>query len=94
MTADWRGINMIDLDKMSNEDTQRALRLWEDYQKSHDVSAMLGKAVGIDPKTGRIWFGEDAREVARNARADGFTSRLLGLRVGEKFYLRKGGSVR
>lgn len=85
---------MIDQDRMSDDDTQRALRLWDDYQKSHDVSALRGKAVGIDPKTGRVWFGDDAREVARNARADGVTARLLGLRVGEKFYLRKGGSLR
>ena len=85
---------MTDQDKMSVDDTQRALGFWEEYQKSHDISALHGKAVGIDPKSGRAWFGEDAREVARNAQADGFTSRLLGLRVGERFYVRKGGSVR
>ncbi len=85
---------MTDQDKLSDDDTKRALRVWEDYQKAHDVSALQGKAVGIDPKTGRVWFGDDAREVSRNARADGVTSRLLGLRVGQGFYLRKGGSVR
>jgi hypothetical protein len=81
-------------DRLSDDDTKRALRVWDDYQKTHDVSALQGKAVGIDPKSERVWFGDDAREVARNARADGVTSRLLGLRVGQGFYLRKGGSLR
>ena len=81
-------------DRLSDEDTQRALHAWDDYQKAHDVSTLRGKAVGIDPTSGRVWFGDNAREVARNARADGVTSRLLGLRVGEGFYLRKGGSAR
>lgn len=75
-------------------DTQRALQLWDEYQKSHDVSALHGKAVGIDPASGRVWFGDTAREVAQNARADGATSRIIGLRVGQPYYLRKGGALR
>lgn len=81
---------MIDPEKISDEDATLALQYWENYQKTHDVSALRGKAVGIDPHSGRVWFGDNAREVVQNARADGVTSSLLGLRVGENFYLRKG----
>ena len=81
---------MIKEAEMSDADRQRALHIWEEYQKAHDVSASTGQAVGIDPKSGRLWFGADAREVAAKARADGVSGRLLGIRVGQGFYLRKG----
>ena len=72
-------------------DTQRALEIWREYQRQHDVSALHGKAVGIDTVSGRVWFGEDASEVADAARAEGVdTSNMLGIRVGYDYYARKG----
>jgi hypothetical protein len=70
--------------------TQRALEVWREYERTHDVSALHGKTVGIDPESGRVWFGESAGDVARAAQADGITSRLLAIRVGLGYYQRKG----
>jgi hypothetical protein len=71
--------------------TQRALEVWREYERTHDVTALHGKAVGIDPVSGRVWFGNYARDVAQAARADGVTARLLTIRVGLGYYQRKGG---
>ena len=30
-------------------DTAKALQIWADYQRDHDVSDRVGQAVGIDP---------------------------------------------
>jgi hypothetical protein len=75
-------------------DTERALAVWREYQKTHDVSALHGKAVGIDTVSGRVWFGETAGEVADAARAEGVdTSNMLAIRVGYDYYQRKGGRL-
>ncbi len=72
-------------------DTERALEFWREYQRHHDVTALHGKAVGIDTVSGRVWFGETASEVASAARAEGVdTSNMLGIRVGYDYYARKG----
>ncbi|HBI43521.1 MAG TPA: hypothetical protein DDY78_11800 [Planctomycetales bacterium] len=75
-------------------DTARAIKFWADYQKLHDVSDRHGQAVGIDPVSGRVWFGESAIEVVEGARADGIDTPLYVVRVGYDYYQRKGGSRR
>lgn len=75
----------------TDADTQRALQFWEEYQKMHDVSALKGKAVGIDVENKRVWFGENAIEVSEKARADAVDGRMLCIRVGLGYYARKGG---
>jgi len=75
----------------TEEDTQRALRFWEEYQKTHDVSALTGKAVGIEPKSGRVFFGDSAKEVMLQRQKDeGVWEPLMFLRVGLPYYQRKG----
>ena len=74
----------------TDADTQRVLAAWEEYQRQHDVSDRYGQAVGIDPVSGRVWFGEKAGDVARAARADGVDRPLLAIRVGLGYYQRKG----
>src|SRR5438105_7854841 len=39
----------------TDADTQRALEIWREDQQHHDVSALHGKAVGIDIVSGRAW---------------------------------------
>lgn len=85
---------MIEESKWTEADTQRALQIWAEYQKQNDVSMFEGKTAAIDPMSGRVWIGEDAREVSRLANADGVYSRIFGLRIGQTYYLRKGGSAR
>lgn len=45
------------------EQTERARRFWDEYQKTHDVSDRMGQAVGIDPVTGNVWFGESILDI-------------------------------
>ena len=71
-------------------DTARAEEIWSDYQKQHDVSDRVGQTAGIDPTTGRVWFGDSAQDVVQRMRAEGFDSPLYCVRVGFDYYLRKG----
>ena len=75
----------------TEEDTQRALRFWDEYQKTHDVSTLTGKAVGIEPKSGRVYFGDSASEIMTQREKDeGVWEPLMFLRVGLGYYQRKG----
>src|SRR5258707_10896280 len=71
------------------EDTTRARAVWAEYQRQHDVSGRLGQTVGIDPKNGRVWFGESATDIRRQQVAAGDSSPLFCLRVGHDYYVRK-----
>ncbi len=75
----------------TKQDTFRAVEFWKDYQAKHDISDRIGQAVGIDPIEGRVWFGSDATDVARQSAADGVQTTLYVIRVGQDYYLRKGG---
>ena len=48
----------------SPAETERALQLWAEYQQQHDLTARLGQTAGIDPVSGRVWFGKSAKEIA------------------------------
>lgn len=72
-------------------DVERARQIWEEYQKQHDVSDRKGQAVGIDPVSGRVWFGEDALDIRRQMEAEGTVTPIYLLRVGRDYYWRKGG---
>jgi hypothetical protein len=75
---------------LSDEEVQRALRHWEEYQKQHDVSDRMGQAVGIDPVSGRIWFGTSVFDIQDQLDAEGSTAVPIVLRVGRGYYIRKG----
>ena len=86
---------MIPKTDWTEADTQRALQFWEEYQKHHDVSALTGQAVGIEPKSGRVFFGESAKEIMlRREKEEGVWEPLFVLRVGSLFYQRKGSGGR
>ena len=51
-------------------DLFKSRAIWDKYQSEHDVSDRLGQAVGIDPVSERIWFGNKALDVARQMRAE------------------------
>jgi hypothetical protein len=74
----------------SEADTATAKRIWAEYQQTHDVSALRGQAAGIDPRTGEVWFGEDAVDIQQQRKALGLKGQLLFERVGFDTYLRKG----
>lgn len=59
----------------------RAQEIWSDYQQSHDLSEKAGQTAGIDPATGRIWFGESVQGVIAERVADAIDSPLYFVRV-------------
>ena len=72
-------------------DSFKCKRIWEEYQQAHDLSERHGQTAGIDPKTGRIWFGESIRDVVDQRAAEGLKSPLFFKRVGHQTYYLKGG---
>jgi hypothetical protein len=77
--------------QLTDVDIKKAQEIWTEYQKQHDVSDRTGRAVGIDPVTGRIWFGERALDIADQLPAEGIDRPFYCVRVGRDYYLRKGG---
>ena len=80
---------MTDADR-SNVDSDNAERLWAEYQRQHDVSEQVGQTVGVDVRSGRLWFGESITDVVAQRDADGIDSLLFFFRIGSETYLRKG----
>jgi hypothetical protein len=72
-------------------DIERAREIWTQYQADHDIGPLLGKTAGIDPVTGRTWFGESALDVHHKMQADGFDVPVYVVSVGHDYYLRKVG---
>jgi len=75
----------------TDTDSARAKQIWDDYQRLHDVSQHQGEAVGIDPATGQVWFGKTALEIWKQMETAGHVVPLFYLRVGQDYYVRKGG---
>lgn len=72
-------------------DIERAKQIWAEYQKRHDVSDRLGQAVGIDPVSGRVWFGDSGIHIRKQMEAEGIEALIYLVRVGRDYYVRKGG---
>ena len=72
-------------------DSERARQCWSQYQHQHDVSDRMGQTAGIDPVSGRVWFGSSAKDIVAQMEAEGVSTPLYFVRVGFDFYLRKGG---
>lgn len=77
--------------KWTEADSRRAKHIWAEYQKHHDITDQIGQTAGIDPKSGRIWFGASIIEIVEHRRAEGLTSPLFFERIGFKAYFQKGG---
>ena len=72
-------------------DSDRAKALWAEYERSHDLSKEAGQTAGIEPASGRIWFGDSIQDVIAQRDADGSAAPLFFVRVGSATYYRKGG---
>jgi hypothetical protein len=71
-------------------DTIKAREIWAEYQRQHNVTDRTGQAVGIDPVSGRVWFGRKALDIAHQMRAEGIDRPFYCVRVGVDYYGRKG----
>ena len=58
-------------------DSNRAREIWSEYQRHHDLSEKTGRTAGIDPASGRIWFGDSIQDVIAQRDADGSEAPLL-----------------
>ena len=77
-------------DTWTQADTEHARQYWDTYQQQHDLSARQGQTAGIDPASGRIWFGPSAQAIVAQLAAEGLTIPLYFIRIGRDVYLRKG----
>lgn len=71
-------------------DSAKAREIWDRYQRKHDVSDRIGQTAGIDPRSGRVWFGESIPDVVAQRDADHIDRPLYFIRVGYDYYARKG----
>lgn len=77
--------------RLTPQDVERAEALWLEYLRSHPIIAEEGSAAGIDPDSGRIWFGESIVDIAAQQEAEGVYIPLHFVRLGSETYYRKGG---
>jgi hypothetical protein len=80
----------MELSTWSDADSLKAKQIWTAYRQEHDLSHRLGQTAGIDPTSGRIWFGESIQDIVAQRDADGLQSPLFFERVGSDTYFRKG----
>lgn len=75
---------------LSEADIVEAKRIWEQYQREHDLTGKQGYAAGIDPKTGEVWIDEDIVDLILLRKSQGLTSPLFFERVGAETFYTKG----
>lgn len=80
----------MELSTWSDADSLKAKQIWTAYRQQHDLSQRLGQTVGIDPTSGRIWFGASIQDIVAQRDAEGLRSPLFFERVGSETYFRKG----
>jgi hypothetical protein len=81
----------MNVSNWSQADSDRAQRIWSEYEREHDLSDREGQTAGIDPSSGRIWFGVSIQDVVAKRDAGGCDAPLYFIRVGSSAYYRKGG---
>lgn len=75
---------------LTEADIVEAKRIWEQYQRDHDLTGQQGQAAGIDPKTGDVWIGEDIVDIVLLRKSQGQSSLLFFARIGSETFYTKG----
>ena len=75
---------------LTEADIVEAKRIWEQYQREHDLTGKQGYAAGIDPKTGEVWIDEDIVDLILLRKSQGQASPLFFERVGAEIFYTKG----
>jgi hypothetical protein len=73
-----------------NLDIEKAKRIWEEYERTHDLTGKERMAVGIDPETGEVQFGETAKAITLRLIDEGRNKPLYFRWVNNPIYTRKG----
>jgi hypothetical protein len=68
----------------------RTKRVWEEYQRSHDITPLKGQIAAIDPDTGRVWIGPDGLDMVDRMKSDGVEFPVYMVRVGYDYMYVKG----
>lgn len=76
---------------MNDQEVQRAKEICAIYQREHDVSDRMGQAVGIEPKSGTVWFGETGTDIANQMHRLGRYAPFYCVIVGQDYYQLKVG---
>ena len=71
-------------------DVAKAHQIWDEYCRLNDVTTLRDQTAGIEPNSGRIWFGDSAGDVHDKMVADGIDLPAYFVRVGYDYYARKG----
>ena len=74
----------------TDDDSLRAKQIWIEYQRHHDISSRIGQTAGIEPVSGRIWFGDSILDVVSQRDPEGLSDPLYFERVGSDTYYQKG----
>ncbi len=75
----------------SKLDIGRAQQIWEEYERTHDLTGKERLAVGIDPETGEVFLGESALGIADSLKLNGHFRPLFYRWVHSPYYTRKVG---
>lgn len=73
----------------TDDDTDRAMKFWNEYQQNHDLSGLRGQVAGIDPKSGRVWIKHSALAISAERDEVGDDSPLFFIRIGRDYHVRK-----
>lgn len=71
-------------------DTERARRIWAEYQLQHDLSSQQGRIAAIEPISGQVWIGDSGLDVVHRKEADGVTAPVFLIRIGCDYFVSKG----
>jgi hypothetical protein len=64
--------------------------IWAEYQRTHDLTGMERKAVGVDPDTGEVFIGDSAIDIGARLEQEGRFRPLYYRRVSSPYYTRHG----
>jgi hypothetical protein len=76
-------------DTWTPAETEQDRHDWEAYQQQHDLTVRQGQTAGIDPVSGRTWFGPLAKAIVAQLAAEGLTIPLYCIQIGSDVYLRR-----
>src|SRR5262245_11985295 len=71
-------------------DTEKAKRIWAEYERTHDLGGMQNLAVGIDPESGEVHFGKSMEEIGERLEQEGRFKPLFYRWVNDPAYFHRG----
>ena len=81
----------MSISQLTDADSAAAQKLWQEYQANHDVTGRVGQTAGIDPASGRVWFGNSIQDIVHQMDIEQEAAPLFFVRIGSETYWRKGG---